>query len=224
MSAEGGNEALARHRIPILLAGLLVAVWFAPALAYQERVLVSVTEGSCTLRVEVDEPSHVLRLRVLPEAPACAFTATTVHTVLGTALAQATQEQPAEVIPAIFLGRLVDYPWISLALATFAATDPRWDARKGRPVTGHFNGYVREVLARPGMLAPIDRTLAESGYRVRAVEVEKVLVARCGELGSPDGGLHCPGRVPFDAMVWLVLAKVEEENAGQGAERRLNDN
>lgn len=208
----------------ILLAGFLVAAWFVPALAYQERVLVSTTEGNCTLRVETDDQSRTLRLRVLPGAPACAFTAATVYSVLGTALAQSAQEQSAEVFPSLFLGRLVDYPWISSALATFAATDSRWDVRKGQPVTGHSNGYVRAVLARPGMLAPIDQVLANNGYRVRAVEVEKVLVARCRELGSRDTGLHCPGRVPFDAMVWLVLAKGEEENASQGTARTLNDN
>lgn len=215
---------MGRYSARILLAGILVAARFAPALAYQERVLVSVTEGNCTLRVETDDQSRTLRLRVLPGAPACAFTAATVHSVLGTALAQANQERPGEVFPSLFLGRLVDYPWISLALATFAATDSRWDRRKGQPIIGHSNGYVRAVLARRGMLAPIDQVLAANGYRVRAVEVEKVLVARCRELGSRDTGLHCPGRVPFDALVWLVLAKGEEENARQGATRTLSDN
>lgn len=207
----------------ILLAGLLVAAWVVPALAYKERVLVSATEGSCTLRVEMDEQSRTLRLRVLPGAPACAFTAATVHSVLGTALTQAAQEQSAEVFPSLFLGRLVDYPWISLALATFASTDSRWDARKGRPVSGHVNGYVREALARLGMLAPIDQVLAANGYRVRAVEVEKVLVARCRELRSPERELHCLGRVPFDAMVWLVLAKEEEEGLTP-AQRQVTSN
>lgn len=216
---------MVRNCTCILLAGLLVAVWFPPALAYQERVLVSVSEGSCTLRVEVDEQTHALRLRVLPEAPSCVFTPTSMHNMLGAALAQAGQEQPAKVFPSLFLGRLVDYPWISHNLAAFAATDSRWDAHKGRPVSGHFNGYVRAVLARPGMLAPIDQVLAANGYRVRAVEVEKVLVARCRELGSPDAGLRCPGRVPFDAMVWLVLVKGDEgDNACQNATRTLSDN
>lgn len=216
---------MGRHCARILLAGFLVAAWVIPAFAYRERVLVSVTEGNCALRVEMDEQSRTLRLRVLPGTPACTFAADTVHTLLGTALAQAAHEQPAEVFSSLFLGRLVDYPWILLALATFAATDSRWDVRKGRPVTGHANGYVREVLARPGMLAPIDQVLADSGYRVRAVEVEKVLVARCRELRSPDMGLHCSGRVPFDAMVWLVLAKGEEgDGASRSAECTLNGN
>jgi hypothetical protein len=198
------------HRFfSLFVSWVLVLAWSTSAQAYRERLLLAVTEGTCTLRVEADEQAQTLRLRVLPETAACSISKPAMQALLTTALAQAAGEKPEERYTSLFLGRLVEYPWLSSHLAASACRDPRWDRKKGRPMSRNVNVYVRDLLASPEVFALFDEALAVGGYRVTAVEVEKVLVGRWHDLPLPDGGPECSGKVPFDAMVWLVLGKRE---------------
>ena len=61
-----------------------------------------------------------------------------------------------------------------------------------------------------------DEALGNSGYRVAAVTVEKVLVGRCDDLPLPATGTRVSGKAPYDAMVWLVLGKAERRRASDG--------
>jgi hypothetical protein len=184
----------------------LVLLWSAAAQAYQERLILAMTEGNCSLRVEADEQSQTLRLRLLPETPKCHFTQTTMQRILKAVFSKTDPSKLEGVYTSLFLGRLVAYPWLSEQLALSASTDPRWDKEKGRPLSLNINAYVKERLSREEVTDQFDQTFGESGYRVVAVVVEKVLVGRRGDV-PVHAGTKFPGKVPYDAMVWLVLGR-----------------
>ena len=184
----------------------LVLLWSAAAQAYQERLILAVTEGNCSLRVEADDQAQTLRLRLLPESPKCHFTQTTMQRILKAVFAKTDPPKLEGVYVSLFLGRLVEYPWLSEQLALSASRDPRWDKEKGRPLSLNLNAYVKERLSKEEVTDQFDETFGESGYRVVAVAVEKVLVGRRGDV-PVHAGTKFPGKVPYDAMVWLVLGR-----------------
>jgi hypothetical protein len=100
------------------------------------------------------------------------------------------------------LGRAVNLPWISEHLARAALHEPRWDTARGRDRKGDINGLAAALLSQPAFLRRLDAPFAGSAWAVRAVSVEKVLVAKAQDI-LPGAGR---GRVPFDAQVWLVIA------------------
>jgi hypothetical protein len=190
----------------------VVLMWSAAAQAYQERLILSLMEGECTLRVEADDQSRTLRLRILPATPECRFSKTSMQTIIKAAFAIVDPQQPGGTYTSLFLGRLVDYPWLSEQLALAAGKDSRWDRRKGRPVTMSLNTYVRDMLSRPEVTGQFEEALGESGYRVTAVTVEKVLVGRRSDVPL-HAGTTFSGKAPFDAMVWLILGRKEPGSA-----------
>ena len=206
----------------LLFIWAVVLMWSAAAQAYQERLILSLTEGECTLRVEADDQSRTLRLRILPATPECRFSKPAMQTILKAAFSVADPQQPGGTYTSLFLGRLVDYPWLSEDLAFAASKDSRWDRRKGRPVTMALNTYVRDMLSRPEVTSQFEEALGASGYRVTAVTVEKVLVGRRSDVPL-HFGTSFSGKAPFDAMVWLILGRREPGNAcgNQCAEGRI---
>ena len=184
----------------------LVLLSSAGAQAYQERLLLAETEGNCSLRVEADDQSQTLRLRLLPESPTCHFTQTTMQRILKAVFSKTDPPKLEGGYTSLFLGRLVAYPWLSEKLALSASRDPRWDKEKGRPRSLNLNAYVNERLSKKEVTDQFDQTFGESGYRVVAVAVEKVLVGRRGDV-PVHAGTKFPGKVPYDAMVWLVLGR-----------------
>jgi hypothetical protein len=100
------------------------------------------------------------------------------------------------------LGRAVNLPWVSGHIARAALADPRWDAARGRDRKGDINGLVASLLAQPEFLRRLDAPFAGTPWTVQGVSVEKVLVAKTGEI-LPGAR---KGKAPFDAQLWLSLA------------------
>ncbi len=174
------------------LGGLLLLALAAPALPYQERLLLSEPDGACTLRLEADDGSRTLRLRISPEGVRCRPSRETVMGFLERALARAGRPGAGGDWTSLYLGRLEDLQWLADHLASTAERDPRWDRTKGRPVKGDPNGYVASVLSVPEVTAPFDAALRGAGCRVASATVEKVLVR---------------DRLPVDAQAWFRLAR-----------------
>ena len=107
----------------------------------------------------------------------------------------------APLLRGLSLGRAVNLPWLSEHIARAALRDPRWDAARGRDRRGDINGLVAALLSQPDFLRRLDAPFAGTPWTVRAISVEKVLVAKAGDI-LPDGA---KGKLPFDAQVWLVL-------------------
>jgi len=152
------------------------------------------------------EPSLTTRGSVLQvHAPeACPIPAEQLQALLAGHLSRAASE-PQPRPQSIFLGRVLQYPWLLDALLQAAAASPHWDAVQGAAKDGRNNQLVAQLLLQNDVLQHIRTSLQQAGYELTAVSVEKVLVGSHAELPR-----YLPaasqGRLPFDAQVWLVIA------------------
>ena len=185
--------------------GFLLAA--APAAAYQRRVIHAIRDGQCLYEIEVDDTSHTLRLRVGPEGRRCPIDKPAMIAVLRAALAK-TDPAPSQgaAYTSLFIGRLIDYPWLSRYLAATAYRDPAWNPKRGRPRALDINRYVADILSGKETIGVMQAAFEASGYRVVCASVEKVLVGEWRDI-SEDSTAGKPAKVPFDAMVWFRLAK-----------------
>lgn len=105
----------------------------------------------------------------------------------------------------LYIGRLIDYPWLSQYLAETAYQDPAWSTGKGRPVKLDINKYVARVLLDSQVTVDVEKALGR-GYAVISVSVEKVLVGGFRLVPGYQGRLRS-GKIPFDAQVWFRLER-----------------
>jgi hypothetical protein len=173
----------------------------------QDQVIVSKNVGDCMLSVEAKDQWHTLRLRAHhPQGRYCEIDKDSVVSVLTAAFSKADAPKLEGNYSSLFIGRLIDYPWLSQYLATTASHDKGWDVKKGRPVAMDINRYVAQLLSRTELLAPLEAAFAQGGYRIVKVSVEKVLVGGLREVPLYHGVMAL-GLVPSDAMVWFRLEK-----------------
>jgi|WetSurMetagenome_2_1015567.scaffolds.fasta_scaffold244772_2 hypothetical protein len=199
-----------RRMIKNSLCGLFLLIQFlvlpGTLLAYQERLILSLEAGKCVLRVEADDESRVLRLRVHPEDSDCGITKILMQTILRAAFSKTDPPKLEGTYSSLYLGRLIDYPWLSEYLALTASQDPRWDKKRGQPVSIDINKYVSIILSRKEAAGQIEEAFGDTGYRVSSVSVEKVLVGGFRNVPHYRGEM-ATGQVPFDAQVWFKLEK-----------------
>jgi len=190
------------------LLGFLLVLFLSGTIASSEElVIVSSIVDECALRVESNEAWHTLRLRAhYPKQRDCRIDQDSVVAVLSVAFSKTESPKLEGSYSSLFLGRLIDYPWLCQYLATTAYRDRAWDSKKGNPRVMGVNKYVAQLLFRKEVVTPIDTALSKGGYRVAGVTVEKVLVGGFHEVPFYQGTMH-PGRVPYDAQVWFRLEK-----------------
>lgn len=173
----------------------------------QDQAIVSSNVGECTLTVEANAKWHTLRLRAHhPRGRGCHIDKDSMLSALSAAFLKTESPKLEGGYSSLFIGRLIDYPWLSQYLASAAYKDDGWDSRRGKPVAMDINRYVAHVLSRKELLADIETAFATGGYRIISVSVEKVLVLGFREVPLYQGD-RTPGLVPFDAMVWFRLEK-----------------
>jgi len=173
----------------------------------QDLVIVSSKAGECDLTVESNEKWHTLRLRAHhPKYKGCHIDKNSMLLVLNAAFLKTDSPKLDGQYSSLFIGRLIDYPWLSQYLATTAYRDHGWDSKKGKPVAIDINKYVSQVLFRKELIAQIEPAFAKGGYRVVGVTVEKVLVGGFSEVPLYQGKMFS-GKVPYDAQVWFRLEK-----------------
>jgi hypothetical protein len=198
---------MARNRSGhVVVAVVLVLALSAGSDAYQERLILSVPVGQCTLRVEADDEARTLRLRVHPEPPDCRGTREAMRSTLAAAFAKSDPPKLEGTYSSLYIGRLIDFPWLSKYLAQTAYGDKGWNRKRGKPVSMDINRYVAAVLARREVTGQIEETFGDSGYRIIGVSVEKVLVGGFRDVPSYEGEM-LPGKVPYDALVWFRLER-----------------
>ena len=190
-----------------LLVSLLVFSLTGTIASSQERVIVSSKVGECDLTVEANEKQHTLRLRAHhPNYKGCHLDKNSMVSVLTAAFSKSDSPKLEGIYSSLFIGRLIDYPWLSQDLATTAHRDRGWDSQKGKPAAMDINKYVSLLLFRKEWMAEIETVFEKGGYRVVGVAVEKVLVGGFREVPFYQGEVH-PGRVPYDAQVWFRLKR-----------------
>jgi hypothetical protein len=191
------------------LLNLLVLIFlcsFPTAIAYEERLILAMPAGDCTLRVEAEEESRSIRLRILPEGSNCYFTKEAMQSLLKRAFSKSDSPKLEGTYSSLFLGRLIDYPWLSAYVASAAYEDSRWNKRRGMPVSMGINKYVATLLLGKEVTVQVEEPIMDTGYRITSASVEKVLVGGLRDIPQYKGKLK-PGKVPFDALVWFHLEK-----------------
>jgi hypothetical protein len=190
--------------LPFVACWLLL--WLPAAGSCREATIVSVPAGECTFSLEADEEWHTLRLRAHhPRYQVCDVDQAAVRTLLASAFAKTEPPALRSEYTSLFIGRLIDYPWLSHYLAETAHRDKHWNRKKGRPIKMEINAYTARLLFNQDLLQPIQTELGKHGYRIAGVSVEKVLVGHASDLPGPARRLT--GRLPFDAQVWFRLQK-----------------
>ena len=186
-----------------ILGLILVLSLFGTIASSQELVIVSLKVGECDLAVESNEKWHTLRLRAHhPKYKDCHIDKDSMLSVLSAAFSKDDSPKLCGSYSSLFIGRLIDYPWLSQYLATTAYRDRGWDSKKGKPIAMNINKYVSQLLFGKELMAQIEPVFEKGGYRVAGVTVEKVLVEGFREVPFYQGQMH-PGRVPYDAQVWF---------------------
>jgi hypothetical protein len=190
-----------------LLVLLLVFSLTGTIASSQERVIVSSKVGECDLTVESNENQHTLRLRAHhPNYKGCHIDKDSMVSVLTAAFSKNDSPKIEGTYSSLFIGRLIDYPWLSQDLATTAIRDRGWDSKKGKPAAMDINKYLSQLLFRKEWMAEIETVFEKGGYRVVGVAVEKVLVGGFREVPFYQGEMYS-GRVPYDAQVWFRLKR-----------------
>jgi hypothetical protein len=190
-----------------ILVYLLVFSLTGTIASSQERVIVSSKVGECDLTVEANENQHTLRLRAHhPNYKGCHIDKDSMVSVLTAAFSKSDSPKIEGTYSSLFIGRLIDYPWLSQDLATTVYRDRGWDSKRGKPAAMDINKYVSHLLFRKELMAEIETVFEKGGYRVVGVAVEKVLVGGFREVPFYQGEMP-PGRVPYDAQVWFRLKK-----------------
>jgi hypothetical protein len=190
-----------------ILGLILVFSLYGKIAASQENVIVSLKIGECSLTVESNDQWHTLRLRAHhPKYKGCHIDRDAMLSALSAAFLKTESPKLEGSYSSLFIGRLIDYPWLSQYLSVTAYRDNGWDSKRGKPVSMGINKYVSNVLSGKELMAQMEATFAKGGYRVVSTTVEKVLVGGFHEVPLYQGDIH-PGRVPYDAQVWFRLEK-----------------
>lgn len=151
--------------------------------------------GSCFLQLEARQNSLIIRV---PDA--CRLINSDLITFLPAALAKLPLGGQYR---SVFLGRVVDYPWISEQLVRAA----QGDSSVRSMTDAQRYPFVQAVLMRPAILAVFAEPLAQHGYRITGASVEKVLTALPGARPVP-AWVPADSRLPFDALWHYTLAPV----------------
>ncbi|NOX89440.1 MAG: hypothetical protein GXO77_10470 [Calditrichaeota bacterium] len=194
----------------VFLRITFIAVFFV---AYNENgsaQTVTVAEiqcGECELRLEADPKWEVLTVRARhPEFKLCDIDKESLLRLLNKAFTGNDSLFVRQKFNSVFLGRIVEYPWLSEYLALYAKNDANWSLAKGRPVKARVNDYVASALTSDTLLYDFKKVFAKINYEVLSVSVEKVLVGSCNNIPRYSG-LPFKGKIPFDAQIYLILKR-----------------
>ncbi len=133
---------------------------------------------------------------------------------------EAGRDFPAGV-SSLGIGRLVRWPELARELALAAYRSPDWDAAAGRP-RGAAAGDSRALHAffvaqalDMSLLDPLLVAFAAEAVTLETLSVEKVLVGRPDQTPFNtwlrNQGVPAEAKLPFDAIVWLVLKAATRE-------------
>jgi hypothetical protein len=179
-----------------------------PASTSQAKTIVSQPAGECVLSVESNDAWATLRLRAHhPDGKYCRIGKEEMLAVLTAAFSKTEPPKLEGTYTSLFIGRLIDFPWLSRYLVRAALNDTRWDREKRPPEPGPLNKYVSDILSRRDVTAELEGPFADAGYRIAGASVEKVLVGTVRDLSFYEGDPFT-GRVPYDALVWFKLERI----------------
>ncbi len=170
--------------------------------------------GDCEVTLETDEKWNGMAIRFRhPDLKNCALSKSRLAAFLDNAFEKLYHLDPGTDFESLFMGRIVEHPWIGRILSEKASNHPDWSKKDGKPLKGNINEFTAEILFSPEVVSVFEAPLEKAGFRVTAVGVEKVLVST-GKSEFADGGFEGEGKVPFDAMMWLIVERRTEPPSG----------
>lgn len=186
---------------------LSIVVPFAciAAVLAAERAFAEDAAEPCRTTHEISDGGKSMRLR-----PGCPLSLADTSTALVALLQEAFPGGRMSVDRAsLDLGRIVEYPWLSKALADAALRSPVWEQKKGRGRRSDDDPAVASIVDARRVLAPLIPTFYRFGIRARAGSVEKVRVGEVGktpELAPLEETPTAMGKkLPYDAILSLRL-------------------
>lgn len=176
-----------------------------PSFAWPD-VSISVPLPECSSKLERrDAESQVLIVR-----SGCHLSLASLSRLLETGFGQLFPDHSLPV-HGIYLGRLMDYPDWSKALAKAAAKSRTWNNKRGRPVKRSENDNHRVRLLLNGEVFPeaLNSVFEPYGLKPCIGPVEKVLVFEARDIFTGEGEmpkrLSPRARLPADGQIWLDL-------------------
>jgi hypothetical protein len=197
-----------------LLAALLLAA--VPARADTEIPLFTAERETCDIHgsATVEWRSVILRIANRAGAThACVVTQSDTLGLIGLAfdaLGRNGLDKTAGDYKSIFLGRLIDYEWLSKHLAKHAERDAGWSSAEGKASGGErAEAYVQRSLEIRPILDPLDDVLKPHGYRTGGFSCEMAMISGPDTVPYQPAWVTPGKRLPFDALCHLVLKRIE---------------
>lgn len=135
----------------------------------------------------------ILRLRSNSDAP---IKVQAIY--LSLILDRVLQDENKAELRTLFIGRLINAfgndRTMSEKLAQAAAGSYLWDAKRGRPVSGHVNPAVKKIANGANIYKELRKVFNKHGLDIRVSGMEKVLIDR-----------RSSGLVPIDALTWFYI-------------------
>ena len=169
-------------------------------------ILVQASENpdKCRAIVEINAQWQTIRIRSHENAFLnCTVSQNKFNELVNTALTD--PEISKTDFKSLFIGRLIEYPWLSRYLAIRSLQDVDWDSEKGQYKGTNINAFVAGILSAPELLNQIQVPFAGTGYTVSGATVEKVLIGKANEIKWL--GINSAVLVPYDVMVHFTLEK-----------------
>ena len=208
------------HRLRVTgAAGLLfpfLLLLAARAHADTEIPLFTAQREACDINATATSEWRTIIFRIAPHQGArrtCVATqADTVGLITLAFATLAIKEMDTEgaTYRSIFLGRLIDYEWLSRQLSKGAEADADWSAATGKAKDGErAEAYVQRSLDVPSVLDPLGDALKPYGYRAGGFSCEKAMVSGPDTKPFQPAWVAADKRLPFDALCHLVLKPLE---------------
>jgi hypothetical protein len=180
-----------------------------------DATIYSIADGDCTIKWIVYTTE--LNMGVVKHAARCQATLTRQLPLLSRILEVfLSKDRNAPSFHTLFWGGMVPDTGpasleLPLRLALAAHRSRGWNSKRGRPVRGDLNGFVK-VLANQGPIYPELITLFERFHRsISIASVEKVRVLEAKNLPFYDQlkkqGVRATDKLPFDCMVWFFVTE-----------------
>ncbi|MCQ8106068.1 hypothetical protein NP590_18305 [Methylomonas sp. SURF-2] len=181
----------------------LLSCWLAPVAA-DEVFSLALPECAARLEQRATAPSALL------VRSNCALSIASLLELLKAGL-PVFLAADTTAIESVGLGRLIEFPQWSRALARAAAETPAWNSRRGRPSNSkqNANQIVTGLLNQSAYLGDLQAAFLPFGLKACVSTVEKVLVFRARTIFQNDlpdvAKLSPQALLPNDAQVWLTL-------------------
>lgn len=155
--------------------------------------------GTCAPHIDNSGASPVFRVHTDAFA-SCPVSEDTYVRIIREWLASG---QVSRAVSGLYLGRAVDFPWLSRHIADIALGRTRTAGSVRTMTPGQRRVLETAIFRDAALLRRLAVPFADSPYSVTGISFEKVLYGKAGEKSShKDAGRML---VPYDAQLWLRL-------------------